>query len=76
MLPQSKGKWQEFRRAAQAALYTDRKSLYRGAQPNQASPKCSEPVKRKSPSPGLTRHCRSVRRRPRQEAPAGMGSNT
>lgn len=47
----------------------DRKSLYRGAHPNQASPKCSDPVKRNSPSPGFTWHCRSVWMCPRQGGP-------
>lgn len=49
-----------------ASLYILWKSLNRGAQPNLASPKCMRPVKRKSPSPGLTPHSSRVFICPRQ----------
>lgn len=57
---QSTGSSQGICWAALAIVYARWKSLYRGAQPNQASPKWTRPVKRKLPDPGLTPHCSRV----------------
>lgn len=69
---------QGFSPLSSASLYILWKSLKRGAQPSQASPKCMWPVKRNSPCPGRTPHSSSVETRPRQPppSPSGAGRNT
>lgn len=63
---QSVSKWHGLVRCCCASWYTLRKSLYRGAQLSQASPNRTVPVKRNSPSPGLTLHCLGIFKKPVQ----------
>lgn len=49
-----------------ASRYVLRKSVYLGAQPSQAWPKRTVPVKRNSPSPGFTLHSCGIRSFPVQ----------